>query len=70
MFDHMMSGWGFTMGLGWLVFILLIVGAVYFINNSTKNDEPSAMDILDKRYASGEIDDEEYARKKENLSKR
>ncbi|MBU0631497.1 SHOCT domain-containing protein [bacterium] len=65
-----MSGWGFTMGLGWLVFILLIVGAVYFINNSTKNDESSAMDILDKRYANGEIDEEEYTRKKENLSKR
>ena len=70
MFDHMMSGWGFTMGLGWLVFFLLIVGAVYFINNGTKNDDLTAMDILDKRYASGEIDDEEYTRKKENLSKR
>ncbi|WP_345992677.1 SHOCT domain-containing protein [Sulfurimonas sp. HSL-1716] len=64
---YMMSGWGFMMGFGWLIFILAIVGVVYFMNNSSKNDEPSAKDILDKRYANGEIDEEEYKRKKENL---
>lgn len=63
-----MSGWGFMMGFGWIGLILVIVVVFYFINNTqNKNAEPSAKDILDKRYANGEIDDNEYKRMKENL---
>lgn len=64
MHDYGMSLWG--MGAGWLVPVVLIILVVYFISTN-KKDEPSAMDILDKRYASGEIDEEEYKRKKEQL---
>ena len=64
--DYGMSGWGFGMGLGWLVPLLFIAAVVYFINTN-KKDASSARDILDKRFASGEIDEEEYKRKKEAL---
>ncbi len=61
-------GWGFGMGFGWLVPILLIVLVVYFINkNKNEKNELSAGDILDKKYANGEIDEKEYERKKEVL---
>lgn len=59
-------GWESGMGFGWLVPVLFIVLVVYFINKN-KNSELSARDILDKKYASGEIDEKEYKRKKEVL---
>lgn len=61
-----MSGWGFGMGLGWLIPLLLIVVLVYYIK-SDKKDGLTAKEILDKRYANGEIDDQEYKRKRELL---
>lgn len=67
-----MSEWGgHMMSFGWIGLLLLIVVFIYFMNNNNKmhnkNDEPSARDILDKRYANGEIDDEEYKRKRDKL---
>ncbi len=62
---------GFGMGLGWLIPILLIVGLVYFLNeNSRKNDKSklSAKEILDLRFAKGEIDKEEYEERLKVLS--
>ena len=67
MFEHAMTGWGFTMGLGWIIPLLLIFALFYFINNNNSTDKESARDILDRRYANGEIDEEEYKRKKELL---
>lgn len=66
MHDYGMSGWGFGMGFGWLIPLFFIGVLIYFINGN-KKDEPSARDILDKKYASGEIDEEEYKKKKEEL---
>lgn len=59
---------GFGMGIGWLTVLLLIVALIYFLNGNNKENS-SAIDILDKRYANGEIDEEEYKTKKENLKK-
>ncbi len=65
-----MNGWSYMMGFGWIGLILLLVLLVYVVKSTqNKNKEPSAKDILDKRYASGEISDEEYVRMKENLEK-
>lgn len=77
----MMGGYGY--GMGWfgsmvmIVFwILVIVGLVFLIRwlaSSTKNDghgakpEDSAIEILKKRYATGEITKEEFEEKKKGL---
>ncbi len=72
MLGWMMSGWGMGYGFfGWLMmllFLILIIGAVvlgarWFMNEgkleiSRKDETP--LDILKKRYASGEIDKEEF----------
>ena len=43
--------------------------ALVYIVNGNKKDGQSAIDILDKRYANGEINEQEYKTKKENLEK-
>jgi len=72
---HMDYGWG--MGFGWIFMIvfwaLVILGVIYFVRlyaGGSKNSksEESAIDILKKRYAKGEISKEEFeARKKDIL---
>jgi len=40
-----------------------------FTDDLSKTDE-TALEILDKRYARGEIDDQEYERKKERITQK
>ena len=68
-------GWGWGMGFGWLFmvifWVLVILGIVYIIKmiaGGAKKEE-TALDILKKRYAKGEITKEEYDRMKDEVSK-
>lgn len=71
------GGWGFGMGLGmWVFWILLIVIIVAIVKMSgsgsgTPPDRPdkSPMEILKTRYAKGEIDEEEFNRRRRELEK-
>ncbi|MEW6740212.1 MAG: SHOCT domain-containing protein [Nitrospirota bacterium] len=70
---------GYGMGWGWFGFIfmiafwvLVILGIVYLVKaiagrGAASSKEETALDILKKRYAKGEIDAEEFARKKRDL---
>jgi len=60
-FNH---GWG--MGFGWLM-PLLIIGLLFYVLQNKKKEKSSAQDILDKRYASGGIDQKEYEEKSDHL---
>jgi len=64
----MAGGMGFGM---WFTLILLILIVVYVLKESTKGQEKytSAQDILDKRYANGEIDTKEYEERSNALKK-
>ncbi len=79
--DRMMHGFGFGIGgfLGMVfVWILLIVGAVWLIktlfsggitrstDRTTQEEKP--IDILNKRYARGELNKEEYEVMKQDLA--
>lgn len=66
--EYGMHGWGFGMGIGWLIPLLFIVILVSYIKENKKDSE-SARDILDKRYARGEIDEKEYKTKRADLEK-
>ena len=68
-------GWG--MGVGWLFMIffwaLVILGLVYLgklvAERGARSEKESALDILKKRYAKGEITKEEYERMKDDIKK-
>jgi putative membrane protein len=68
----MMWGWG----MGWILMIifwgLVVVGLIFLIRyliGATRgtNGKESALDILKKRYARGEINKEEFEQKKKDL---
>lgn len=71
-FDHMGGlGWGMVI-FGW-VFMVAIVGLVVWLIVSTTRGSNrsvsarSAIDVLDERYARGEIDREEYMQRRTDL---
>lgn len=72
------SGWGGPMlfgGVFWLLLIVLVVGAVvWFARTASRPHDPvlrpsgsSGLDILQQRYARGEIDRDEYLQKRRDL---
>jgi putative membrane protein len=63
--DHMGGGWWWVMGIGWLVFLAILVTlAVVLVRHFTATaGRRSAEDILAERFARGEIDEEEYRRR-------
>ncbi len=72
-----MMDYGYGMGSGmWILFIIFwilgIVGLVLFIKHlwecrAAKREEESALEILKKRYARGEIGKEEFEEKKKEF---
>ena len=78
-FGYGMGGWGGGIG-SLLLLVLLVIGGIYLWRtlegrhehpvrgpDSTPLHEDSALRILRERYARGEIDKDEYDRRKEGL---
>jgi putative membrane protein len=67
---YMMNyGFGYGGMFMWLIFLVVLGVAVYFIIQASKakNVVDPAQDILKKRYAKGEITKEEFERMKKDL---
>ncbi len=58
---------GFGMVFFWGLVILLVVWAVRGLGNEGSAGEKNARQILDDRFAKGEINQEEYERKKQAM---
>ena len=67
------TGMGFGMWIFWIIVLLVVILVVKLLvsaksqQNFTSPESP--IEILKKRYASGEIDDEEYGRMKNDLER-
>lgn len=71
---HNMFGFGsFWMIIFWIFIIIVLVLLIKVIvgrsssQGGRESEEPSAMEILKRRYASGEISKEEFEQKKKDL---
>ena len=63
-----MFGGGPVMWVVWILLVIVIVGVVRAMTNmSSSDDRPTPMEILEQRYARGEIDDEEYRHRRREL---
>ena len=70
------SNYGWGIGFGWLFMIifliLIILGIVYLVKvivgREKRTTGETALDILKKRYAKGEISKEEFEEKKKDLT--
>lgn len=68
---------GSMMGWFWIWPVLVLIGLILLgylafrlaqgRGTASRDDEPSAREILDRRYARGDIDDEEYRRRRAEL---
>ncbi len=62
------SGMGFGMGFGMIFWVLLLIALIYALAERGKPvKEKTTREILDERYAKGEITSEEYKRMREEL---
>jgi putative membrane protein len=64
----------FDMGFMWVIWFIIVVGVILLVkgylsprNKETKPSEGSALDILNLKYARGEIDKAEFEEKKRDL---
>ncbi|MEA1902770.1 MAG: SHOCT domain-containing protein [Actinomycetota bacterium] len=69
-----MWGWGGGMLLGWVFMTLLLAVAGWLVytlargaESPSRRNESSALDVLDTRYARGEIEREEYLERRADL---
>lgn len=66
---HLFFGGGFM----WILWLLLLAGVVFLFMGMTRSDnkadKETPLEILKKRYARGEIDEEEYERRRNDLDK-
>ncbi len=60
-------GMGSGMGLVWLIPVVLLVGVLYALRGRG-SCAPTARDILEARYARGEIDRETFLKQRADLS--
>lgn len=71
MFDGMGGGW--MMFVWWFLIIALVIVAGRAVMNSSQSSQnqnkETPMEILKRRYAYGEIDEEEFQRRKQELQK-
>ena len=74
--DWGMGGWGggaFNMIIWPLVLVALVIGVIWFIRSPSYGGgrlprRSSGLDILEERYARGEIDRDEFLQKKQEIS--
>ncbi len=71
------SNWGLGMGIGMTIFWLIVIAVIFILikqgigggAGQSREQPESPLKILQKRYASGEIEKDEFESKKKELEK-
>ncbi|WP_156825237.1 SHOCT domain-containing protein [Elioraea tepidiphila] len=63
----MHGGWGWGCGLAWLVTLVALVSLAVVLLRRRAPGAASAVEALDLRYARGEVERDEYLRRKADL---
>ncbi len=70
------SNWGLGMGIGMTIFWLIVIAVIFILIkqgisgvDQSREEPESPLKILQKRYASGEIEKDEFESKKKELEK-
>lgn len=75
-YDHgwMMNGWGMG-GFGFIIWLVILAvfigGVVWFVRSQPlagNQRSSTSLDVLEERYARGEINREEYLRKRRDIA--
>lgn len=70
---HDIAGW-WPMGIGMVIWVIIIAVAVWLVvralSHGPAGSGESAQELLRRRFASGEIDEEEYAKRLEVLRRK
>lgn len=77
---NMDGGWGWWMASGWLWMIILAALIVWGVSAMTgsregqppprpRGEEPSALAVLERRYAMGELSDEQFEQMRQRLQR-
>lgn len=71
MHDFNFFGGGWMMFFWWFIIIVLVIFVIWSVMNSGQNNQrkETPMEILKRRYANGEIDEEEFQKRKKELLK-
>ncbi|MCG2586965.1 SHOCT domain-containing protein [Rhodohalobacter sulfatireducens] len=71
MHDFQFFGGGWMMFFWWFLIIALVIILIRAFMNTSQNKQrkETPMDILKRRYAEGEIDEEEFNKRKKELLK-
>ncbi len=71
MHDFNFFGGGWMMFFWWFIIIVLVVFTIRAVMNFGQNSQrkETPMEILKRRYANGEIDEEEFQKRKKELLK-
>jgi len=69
--SHMNGDWWWVMAIGWLIFVAAVVVTAFVLIRSLPHGNTagphSADQILDDRFARGEIDEQEYRQRRAAL---
>src|SRR6056297_1617081 len=68
-------GWGMGMGWWWIIGLIIVIAVIWMVvksmnrgtGSTTQSPGKSALDILKERYVKGEIDKEEFEKRKKDL---
>jgi len=67
---HMGGGWWWVMGVGWLIFLAAVVAIAIALtrrHRGSNGSHRSAHEMLDERFARGEVDADEYQTRRDLL---